>query len=158
MEPPFSGPRKVLSVTGVVGIGRRHYTKAGAPSAPSAGHLNVAPGRVLDWPVLGIADLRRLQPSTLNRLDPLLPVRPPRARMLLGDLQPVFVGVADRLRSGPELVLVACRRIDDTGDVARSGKHELNIAAEERRAVEHRARRRDVVLARGKVVDRDGDL
>ena len=50
-------------------------------------------------------------------LDPVLPVRPPRAGMLHRRGKPL-PKIAHRLAAGPVLVFLGRRRVDDTGNVA----------------------------------------
>ena len=78
--------------------------------------------------------------------------------MLLGLGDPVVETSPFGCVAGPVLVLRACRRVDDAGDMAGAGQHEVHRPAEEFRAEEHRLRRRDVVLARREIVDRDRHL
>src|SRR5712671_5836837 len=95
-------------------------------------HLHIATRGVLDGLEL-----------VAVRLDPLDPVRPPRARMLLRLLEPGFERARARFAAGPILVLGLARRIDDAGDVAGAGQHVFYRSAEEFRAEERRLGRRD---------------
>jgi len=75
---------------------------------------SVAAGRVLDGP-RGDAGGDLL--AAVQRVDPLLPVVPPRPRMLRRALEPLVRRGGVRV-VGPEVVLLRRRRIDDAGDVA----------------------------------------
>src|SRR2546425_447390 len=77
----------------------------GAPERPSVSHLNIASRRVLDRFELAAAGLARRDLGRILLLDPIEPIRPPRAGVLLGLGEP-FVDVgAGRLGTGPVLVL-----------------------------------------------------
>src|SRR3954465_13624315 len=84
----------------------------------SVSHLHIASRCVLDRLVLRAAGLTRGHGRAVLLLDPVDPVRPPRARMLRRLLDPL-VEAADRIVAGPVLVLhLLARWIDHAGNVA----------------------------------------
>ena len=78
--------------------------------------------------------------------------------MLVGLVDPGLEPVALRRRTGPVLIFAPRGRIDDAGDVAGAREHEGDVAAEEARPVEDGARRGDMILAGGEIIDRDLDV
>src|ERR1700751_528346 len=85
-------------------------------------------------------------------LQPFHPVRPPRARMLLGVSLPRLERLG-QVRIGPVLVFHRRGRVDDAGDGARARHHEVHRAAEPLGALVDRAHRGNVIVPRGLHVD-----
>src|ERR1043166_3043254 len=133
---------------------RRFYWPAFGEAYALTAHLHIASRRVLDGFELAAARLARRDLLIVVRLDPVDPVRPPRARVLFRLVEPGVERARARLAAGPVLIFALARRIDDAGDMARAGQHVFHRPAEELRAEERRLRRGDVVLAGGEVVDR----
>src|SRR5579885_1158999 len=123
----------------------------------SSAHFYVAAGRVLDRLELAATRFARRHALAAHGGEPREPIRPPRARMLLGGRKPRFE-VALRRVAGPVLIFLLEGRVHDTRDVAGAGKHEFHRRAEKLAAEENRFRGRDVIFAGGEVVDRDVDL
>ena len=73
----------------------------------------------------------------------------------LGVLLEPGVGFGRIVGARPVTVLARNRWVDHAGDVAGAGEDEFDRSAEQAGAAEHRDRRRDVVLAGGKLVDRE---
>src|SRR3982074_3497123 len=115
---------------------------------------DVAAGRVFDrWQRVG-ADCARGNLLGVDAFEPLTPVRPPRALMLLRVLEPVRKRYIPDIVVGPDLVLARRWRIDHAGDMTGPGQHLFHGAAKKLRAVKHRIRRRDMILAGRQIVDR----
>src|SRR5687768_12244280 len=113
----------------------------------SVAAADIAAGGVLDRLKLAAADVARLHLALVEGGHPFLPVRPPRARVLLGSLDPVLE-LAFRRPVGPVRIAGLSRRRDDAGDMARSRQDEARRPAEALDPHEHRARRSDMVFAR----------
>ena len=94
----------------------------------------------------------------VDAFQPFAPVRPPRSLVLLRALEPVGERDVLDIVVGPVLVFARRRRIDHAGDMAGARQHVFHRPAEELRAVQHRFRRRDVILAGRQIVDRHLDL
>src|SRR5262245_38528954 len=116
-------------------------------------HLHVAARRILDDAEAGTRLARGdLGPGILSQ--PFRVVRPPRAWMLLGAVEPRLQ--RGRLAIvGPVLVLdLVAGRVDHAGDVSRARQHIRDRAAEQPRADEYRFRGRDVIFLGAQLVDR----
>src|SRR3981189_2619568 len=85
--------------------------------AQSVPDLDIASGRILDRHELAAAGLARRNFGPVLRLDPLEPVRPPRAGILLRFFEPGIEAGARGPGSGPVLVFHLAGGIDDAGNV-----------------------------------------
>src|SRR5690606_29995811 len=134
-------------------------------SGPAAGwaryasrlHFHIGAGRRFDRlqrPDLGITrrDLRA-GPG----VQPVGPVRPPAAGMLFRPRLP-FLKRFGKGGVDPVLILLGRGRVDDPGDMARSGQRIGHRPAEQPRRAVNRVHRRDVVLAAGLEIEGDADL
>src|SRR6516165_2242913 len=115
--------------------------------------FHIASRSVLDRRKTSATWLARRNLSRIVRFEPAQPVRPPGASMLLGLRQPALDIGARRLGSGPILVFHLVRRVDDAGDVARSGQHEANLSAKKFAAQRYGFCRRNMIIACCKIVD-----
>src|SRR6201989_1637067 len=127
-------------------------------ASPPALHLHVRPRRVFERREFAAADLARGYGLGVLAFEPVEPVRPPGAGMLGRGFEPGIDVGAFRLVAGPILVLRLGWRIDHAGDVAGAGEDEFDRAAEKLTPGHDRLGPRDVVLARGEVIDRHLDL
>src|SRR5690242_6439056 len=89
---------------------------SGADRAALRADAHITAGRILDRRQ-HVAHLARRNPLGVDALKPLQPVRPPRALVLDRALHPLGDGSGSDVVVGPVLVLAACRRIDDAGDM-----------------------------------------
>src|SRR3712207_3375292 len=118
MVLPTSGSRMARAIkTGQrLSDGADHVNEA-VPRC-SALNSNIAAWRILDRSELAPADLPGRYLLCVSRLNPGAPVRPPRARMLLGVLKPGLE--LPRGRSiGPVPIAVPYRRVHNPGNMAR---------------------------------------
>src|SRR6266446_2999592 len=115
---------------------------------------DVAAGRVFDRRQPLGADSARRHLLSVDTCEPFAPVGPPRALVLLRALEPVGEGDVLDVVVGPELVLARRGRVDHARNVPGPGQYVLHRAAEKLRAVKHRIRWRDMILARRQIVDR----
>ena len=94
------------------------------PHARHALLLDVASGRLAERPVALAAELLAGLVLLARALaQPRRPVVPPRARRLVGALQP-RLGLLGQLVVDPEARLLVARRVDQRGDVPARGEHE----------------------------------
>src|SRR5665213_2405551 len=119
---------------------------------------DVAARRILDRRQYIGADRARRDFLAVEGSEPLPPIRPPRPLVLLRALEPVRQRNVLDIVVGPELVFARRRRVYHAGDVSGSGQHVFDRAAEKLRAVQHRLRRCDVILAGRQIVDRQFHL
>ena len=92
----------------------------------------MAARRILNGGELAPADLPGRDLPAVLRLAPRLPVRPPRARMLLCGFK-LGPELAHRRPIGPVLISVPRRRVDHPSDMARAGNNKPDGATQELR-------------------------
>src|ERR1700688_4845084 len=92
--------------------------------------LDVAARGVLDRLHLAAAGLSRRHFGGILVLEPLRPIGPPRAGALISLGDPALE-IAERRSVAPIEIFHRVGRIDDAGDVAGAGQHELDRTAEE---------------------------